>query len=298
MITVTRLGKHFAAEISGVDLSTPLADDAFAQVSRAFFDNEVVVFRNQRLTPRQHIAFTRRFGPLEAHVRKESRLADHDEIFVLSNKLDASGKAIGAQDAGRYWHSDLSYKREPSLLSALYAVEIPVKDGVALGTTYFASTTAAYNALSPQMKERVAHLRNVHSYREYRLKNYAAQQEDMRRGIRTVQEFAPTPEQLASVPDIEVPVVRVHPVTGRKCLFVNEGHTSHLTGMTRAESGALLAELYAHITQPEFVYGHEWRVGDLLMWDNIAVQHKATFDYDPLPRLLYRTTVRGPAVVA
>jgi taurine dioxygenase len=298
MITVTRLGKHFAAEISGVDLSTPLADDAFTQVSRAFFDNEVVVFRNQRLTPEQHIAFTRRFGPLEAHVRKESRLADHDEIFVLSNKLDANGKAIGAQDAGRYWHSDLSYKREPSLLSALYAVEIPVKNGVTLGTTYFASTTAAYNALSPQLKERVERLRNVHSYREYRLKNYAAQQEDMRRGIRTVQEFAPTPEQLASVPDIEVPVVRVHPVTGRKCLFVNEGHTSHLTGMTRAESDALLAELYAHITQPEFVYGHEWRVGDLLMWDNIAVQHKATFDYDPLPRLLYRTTVRGPAVVA
>ena len=95
-----------------------------------------------------------------------------------------------------------------------------------------------------------------------------------------------------------MPVVRVHPVTGRKCLFVNEGHTSHLTGMTRAESDALLAELYAHITQPEFVYGHEWRVGDLLMWDNVAVQHKATFDYDPLPRLLYRTTVRGPAVVA
>jgi taurine dioxygenase len=192
----------------------------------------------------------------------------------------------------------LSYKREPSLLSALYAVEVPVKDGVALGNTYFASTTAAYDGLSPQMKERVARLHNVHSYREYRLKNYAAQQEDMRRGIRTVQEFAPTPEQLASVPDMEVPVIHIHPVTGRKCLFVNEGHTSHLTGMSRAESDVLLAELYAHITRPEFVYGHSWRPGDLLMWDNVAVQHKATFDYDPLPRLMYRTTVRGPAVAS
>jgi taurine dioxygenase len=297
MVHTKRLGKHFAAEISGVDLSMPLDDDTFTQVAKAFFDNEVVVFRNQRLNPAHQIAFTRRFGPLEAHVRKESRLADHDEIFVLSNKLDENGKAIGAQDAGRYWHSDLSYKREPSMLSALYAVEVPVKDGVPLGNTYFASTTAAYEALPDAMKERLATLRNVHSYREYRMKNYAAQQDDMRRGIRTVQEHAPTPEQLASVPDTEMDVVRVHPVTGRKGLFVNEGHTSHLTGMSRAASDALLAELYAHVTQPEFVYCHRWREGDLLMWDNIAVQHKATFDYDPLPRLMYRTTVRGPAVV-
>ncbi len=297
MITVTRIGKHLGAEISGVDLSQPLDDNTFAQVAAAFFDNEVVYFRNQSLTPAQQIAFTRRFGVLEAHVRKESRLGGHDEIFVLSNKLDANGKAIGAQDAGRFWHSDLSYKREPSMLSALYSVEIPVKDGIALGNTYFASTTAAFNALPDTMKQRLEHMRNVHSYREYRLKNYAGQQEDERRGIRTVQEHAPTPEQLASVPDTEMNVVRVHPVTQRKCLFINEGHTSHLTGMSRAESDAELAKLYAHMTQPEFIYGHSWRPGDLLMWDNIAVQHKATFDYDPLPRLMYRTTVRGPAVI-
>jgi taurine dioxygenase len=296
MITVTRAGKHLGAEISGVDLSQPLDDDTFAQVANAFFDNEVVFFRGQKLTPAQQIAFTRRFGVLEAHVRKEARLQAHDEIFVLSNILDANGKVIGAQDAGRYWHSDLSYKREPSMLSALYSVKVPVKDGVALGNTYFASSTAAYNALPEAMKQRLEHMRNVHSYREYRLKNYAAQQDEERRGIRTVQEHAPTPEQLASVPDTEMNVVRVHPVTKRKGLFINEGHTSHLTGMPRAESDKLLAELYAHITQPEFVYGHSWREGDLLMWDNIALQHKATFDYDPLPRLMYRTTVRGPAV--
>ena len=297
MITVTRLGKHLAAEISGVDLSQPLDDNTFAQVANAFFDHEVAVFRDQQLTPAQQVAFTRRFGVLEAHVRKESRLGGHDEIFVLSNKVDEHGKAIGAQDAGRFWHSDLSYKREPSMLSALYAVEVPFNDGVALGNTYFASTTAAYNALPDTMKQRLANMRNVHSYREYRLKNYAAQQEDIRRNIRTVQEHAPTTEQLASVPDTEMDVVRVHPVTQRKGLFINDGHTSHLTGMPRAQSDALLAELYAHITQPEFVYGHHWRVGDLVMWDNIAAQHKATFDYDPLPRLMYRTTVRGPAVV-
>lgn len=296
MIQVTRLGRHFAARITGVDLSKPLDDDTFEQVRKAFFENEVVVFPGQKLTPAQQIAFTQRFGTLEHHVRKEARLADHPEIFILSNKLNANGKAIGAQDAGRFWHSDLSYKTQPSLLSALYAVEIPVKDGKPLGDTHFASTTAAYAALPEAMKQKLASLKNIHSYRDYRLKNYAAQQEDERRGIRTVQEHAPTPEQLASVPDMATPVVRVHPVTGRKGLFVNEGHTSHMYGMPEAEGDALLRQLYDHIIQPEFIYSHHWAPGDLLMWDNVAVQHKATFDYDPLPRLLYRTTVRGPAV--
>lgn len=297
MLTITRLGKHLGARITGVDLSQPLDDATFARISEAFFDNEVVVFPRQKLTPEQHVAFTRRFGVLEQHVRKEARLAEHPEIFILSNILDDSGKAIGAQDAGRFWHSDLSYKREPSLLSALYAVTIPVRDGKPLGDTHFASSTAAWDALPETMKQPLQGLKNIHSYRDYRLKNYAAQQEDLRRGIRTVQEHAPTPEQLASVPDMATPVVRTHPVTGRKGLFVNEGHTSRMADMPREEGDALLRQLYAHITQPEFVYTHSWAPGDLLMWDNVAVQHKATFDYDPLPRLLYRTTVRGPAVV-
>jgi len=296
MITVTRIGKHCGARITGVDLSKPLDDNTFDQVSKAFFDNEVVFFPGQNLTPDQQIAFTRRFGVLEHHVRKEARLGDHPEIFILSNKLDAQGNAIGAMDAGRFWHSDLSYRTEPSLLSALYALEIPVKDGKPLGDTHFATSTAAYSALPEDLRQQLESLRNIHSYREYRLKNYAAQQDDERRGIRTVQEHAPTPEQLASVPDMATPVVRVHPVTGRKGLFVNEGHTWKMEGMPDAEGNALLRRLYDHITSPEFIYTHSWTPGDLLMWDNIAVQHKATFDYDPLPRLLYRTTVRGPKV--
>jgi len=294
MIGVRKIGSHCGAEITGVDLSQTLDEQTFEEVARAFFDNEVVVFPGQNLTPGQQIAFTRRFGVLEHHVRKEARLADHPEIFIISNILDESGRAIGAQDAGRFWHSDLSYKKEPSLLSALYAIEIPVKDGRPLGDTGFCSTTAAYAALPEDMKQRLSKLRNVHSYRAYRMKNYAAQQEEQARGGRVVQEHAPTEEQLAGVPDMEMPVVRTHPVTKRKGLFVNEGHTSHIAGMPRAESDRLLSELYAHITRPEFQYWHSWKPGDLLMWDNCAVQHKATFDYDfPLRRLLHRTTVRG-----
>jgi len=296
MIGVKRIGKHLGAEISGVDLSQPLDSDTFAQVAQAFFDNEVVFFRNQKLSPAQQVEFTRRFGVLEQHVRAEHRLAGFPEILTISNLLDANGKAIGVEDAGRFWHSDLSYKREPSMLSALYSIEVPARDGRALGDTQFASTTAAYAALPDATKQRIAGLKNVHSYRYYRAKNARAQQDEEARGARVVQEHTPTEEQLRSVPDVEVPVVRTHPVTGRKGLFVNEAHTSHIVGMDGRESEALLSSLYRHIIDPEFCYRHSWQPGDLLMWDNCSAQHKANFDYDlPLRRLMYRTTVRGSA---
>ena len=296
MITVHRIGKHLGAEISGVDLSRPLNDDMFAKIAAAFYDNEVVVFRNQTLTPEQHIAFTRRFGALEQHVRKEHRLDGYPEVLIVSNVRDAQGKAIGVEDAGRFWHSDLSYKQVPSLLSALYAIEVPVKDGRVLGNTSFASTTAAYDAMPEEMKARLRGLKNVHSYVFYRNRNIKAQKEEQARGARVVQEHLLTEEHLRQVPDAEAPIVRTHPVTGRKCLFINEAHTSHVVGLPRAESDALLKELCAHIVKPEFRYEHHWRAGDLLMWDNVATQHKANFDYDlPLRRLMYRTTVRGTA---
>jgi taurine dioxygenase len=297
-LTIKRIGKHLGAEICGVDLSQPLDDDTFARIAEAFFDNEVAFFRNQHITPAQQVAFTRRFGILEQHVRKESRLAGFPEILIISNLLDEKGNAIGSQDAGRFWHSDLSYKAEPSMLSALYSIEVPVKDGQVLGDTSFASTTAAYEALPEAMKTRLQGMKNVHSYRYYRNKNAQAQQEELARGGRVIQEHIPTEEQLKSVPDVETPVVRTHPVTKRKGLFINEAHTAGMAGMPKAEGDALLAELYRHIVKPEFVYTHRWQPGDLLMWDNCSVQHKATFDYDlPQRRLMHRTTVRGSVPV-
>jgi taurine dioxygenase len=298
MISVRKLGRHLGAEIAGVDLRRPLDEVAFAAIADAFFEHQVVVFRDQELAPAQQIAFTRRFGELEQHVRKEHRLAGYPEILVVSNVLDERGNAIGVQDAGRFWHSDLSYKQVPSLLSALYALEVPVRDGVVLGSTSFASATAAYDALPEAEKRRLQGLRNVHSYRYYRARNVEAQKEEQARGARTVQEHAPSEAQLASVPDTEAPVVRTHPVTGRKSLFVNEAHTSRIVGLPEEEGAALLARLCAHIVEPEFRYEHRWRAGDLLMWDNVAVQHKANFDYElPLRRLMHRTTVRGSAPV-
>jgi taurine dioxygenase len=298
VIAVRKFGKHLGAEILGADLSQHLDDGTFARVAEAFFEHEVVFFRDQQLTPSQQVAFTRRFGELEHHVRKEHRLDGYPEILVVSNVLDERGRAIGVQDAGRFWHSDLSYKQVPSLLSALYALEVPVKDGLVLGATSFASTTAAYEALPDELKRRLQSLRNVHSYRYYRARNLQAQREEQIRAGRRVQEHSPSEEQLKSVPDVEVPVVRTHPVTGRKGLFINEGHTACVVGLPDEESAALLAQLCSHIVKPEFRYEHHWRAGDLLMWDNVAVQHKATFDYDlPLRRLMHRTTVRGSAPV-
>ena len=169
-----------------------------------------------------------------------------------------------------------------------------MKDGTVLGATSFASTTAAYEALPEPLKQRVQGLTNVHSYRYYREKNLAAQRAEQARGGRVVQEHGLTEAQLSSVPDVETPIVRAHPVTRRRGLFVNEAHTSHIPGLPADESEQLLSTLYQHIVRPAFIYTHTWQSGDLLMWDNAAVQHKATFDYDlPLRRLMYRTTVRG-----
>ncbi len=297
MITINKLGKHIGAEIKGIDLARSMDDNTFARISKAFFDNEVVVFRNQKITPEQQIAFTRRFGVLEQHVRKEHRLEGYPEILIVSNVLNDQGKAIGVEDAGRFWHSDLSYKQNPSLLSALYALEVPVKDGVVLGHTNFASTIAAYDALPEDMKRKLGGLKNVHSYVYYRNKNIQAQKDEQARGDRVVQEHVLTPEHLAQVPDAEMPIVRTHPVTGKKGLFINEAHTSHIAGLSKAEeSEALKNEICAHVIKPEFQYVHQWQAGDLLMWDNCAAQHKANFNYRlPLRRVMHRTTVRGTA---
>jgi taurine dioxygenase len=299
MFQVNKLGKHLGAEITGLDLSAPMDDATFEAFAKAFFENEVVVVRDQKLTHEQQIAFTKRFGILEKHVRKESRLADYEELFVISNIVGENGKPIGAIDAGRFWHSDLSYKDQPSMLSALYSVEIPVRDdGVVLGNTDYASTTAAYDALPEATKKMLEGLKAVHSYRYYRMKNREGQIIEAKNGGRMIEDAPLTEEQLASVPDVAPPIVRTHPATGRKCLFVNEAHTSHIVGMSKEESDEILNSLYKHIVQPEFRYLHKWRVGDFLMWDNCSAQHKANFDYKlPLRRLMYRTTVRGAVPV-
>lgn len=283
MPSVRRSSAPLGAEIVGVDLSGDIGEAVFREIVDLFHEHEVVYFRNQSLTPEQHVAFSRRFGELELHVRKDCCRPGYPEIFVVSNVLE-NGRPIGTRDAGLFWHSDLCYLREPSRCSVFYAREVPHDDrGEPLGDTLFASATAAYEALPEPTRRRLAGLKALNSYAKgyYRDRNSGARP-------------PLTDEQRKRTPDVEHPVVRTHPYTGRKCLFVNEGYTSRIVGLSDAESDALLAELFEHATRPEFVYRHRWQIGDLLIWDNCSTQHRAVMDYElPRRRLMERTTLRG-----
>lgn len=280
------LSPLFGAEIRDVDLSTDLDAATFAEIERTFNERSVVLFRGQRISDAEHVRFSRRFGELEIHVLREYVKPQHPEIYVLSNIVE-NGRAIGIKDAGNYWHTDLSYTRAPSRGSIMYALEVPHRGGEPLGDTQFASTAAAYDALPDDMKRKLSGLKAVHRFWDRYIRERKAAGSDV-----VVSE-----ERRAGTPDVVHPVVRTHPHTGRKCLYVNEGFTVGLVGVPDDEARALLAELYAHCTRPEFVYRHRWRVGDVVMWDNCATIHRATVDYAlPERRLMQRTTLRGTEV--
>ena len=279
MIAVHPLSKALGAEVRGVDLARPLDEATFACIRDAFHAHSVILFRDQRLTEDQHIAFSRRFGPLEIHIATQYLLPGHPEIVVLSNRVDASGRAEGIEDAGRYWHSDLSYMRRPSLGSLLYALDVPAEGG----DTLFASMHAAYDALPAEVKRRIDGMKAIHRYGD-------RWQRDATEG-RARATLSDNERQ--ATPDAIHPVVRLHPATGRPALYVNEGFTVGIVGMADGEGRALLDELCQFSVRPEFTWRHHWRPGDLLFWDNRSVVHAAT-PYDPgTVRHLHRTTVAG-----
>jgi alpha-ketoglutarate-dependent taurine dioxygenase len=279
-VPVRKTSAACGAEIE-FDLSRPIDDSTFAELERHFHDNIVVFFRNQNLTEEQQIAFSRRFGELEIHIVKKYLLPDHPEILLISNIRDENGEHIGLADAGFTWHSDTSYRRYPSRCSLLYAKEVPDRDGRPLGDTIFANAIAAYEALSESMKHRLQGLKAIHRYA-------------MRRRIDNSPRPKLTAAQLAETPDIAHPIVRTHPYTGRKALYVTVGECIGIEGMAEDEALDLIAELDAHCVKPEFCYRHQWRVGDLVMWDNASAMHLAICDYAlPERRLMHRTTVIG-----
>lgn len=286
-LSLQRSSSPLGAEVKGVDLARELDERTFQEIVAAWREHEVIFFRGQMLTPDQHLAVSRRFGELEHHVRQECCRPGYPEIFVVSNVIE-NGKPIGSQDAGLFWHSDLCYKKEPSRGSLFYAREVPQENGEPRGDTMFSSMTAAYDALPEGTKKKLAGRLAINSYVHgyYRDRNSGP-----RRKL--------TAEQMSKAPDVAHPVMRVHPDTGRKCLFVNEGYTTRILDMEEKESDALLAELFSHIKQSEFVYRHQWQVSDFLVWDNCAVQHRAVPDYAlPLRRIMERTTLTGGAVLA
>jgi len=279
-IPVRKTGAACGAEIV-FDLSQPIGDSTFAELERHFHDNIIVFFRDQHLTEEQQIAFSRRFGELEIHIVRKYLLPDHPEILLISNIRDENGEHIGLADAGFTWHSDTSYRKYPSRCSLLLAKEVPHRDGRPLGDTVFANTIAAYEALPEAMKRRLDGLKAIHRYA-------------MRRRIDNSPRPKLTTAQLAETPDIAHPIVRTHPYTGRKALYVTAGECIGVAGMPDDEALDLIAELDAHCVKPEFCYRHQWRVGDLVMWDNASAMHLAICDYAlPERRLMHRTTVIG-----
>ncbi|OEZ31758.1 TauD/TfdA dioxygenase family protein [Variovorax boronicumulans] len=266
------------AEIVGLDIAEPINAADFQRIHRAHLDHHVLVFRDQRITPAQHIDFSRRFGPLEIHVLHQFQLKNHPEILIVSN-IKENGEPIGLGDAGVYWHSDISYKPHPSLGSLLHAQELPSEGG----DTLFADQHLAWEALPAELQQRILPLKAEHSY--------LAKYEE----LRAKNPWRPklSQAQIDQVAPAVQPVVRTHPETGRKALFVSEHFTTRIVGLPQDESDALLAELFAHSVKPEFVYRHRWAPHDLVFWDNRSLMHLAAGTPDHLRRRLNRTTIVG-----
>lgn len=266
------LSQSVGAQVTGVDLRQPLAPEQFARLRGAFLDHGVLVFRGQDLSPGQLVGFSERWGPSEPYGTTigEFLMKEQPQIIVLSNIVE-NGKPLGAQDAGRYWHTDGSYVAKPAWFSVLHAREIPRgDDGRPLGDTRFVSAGAAYDALPAEDRERIAQLTACHKY---------------------VYRYTKRDTQL---PGVSHPMVLRHPLTGRPVIYVNAGFTDHVERVDEEDGRKLLGRLYEHLEHEDFGYRHRWAVGDVVMWDNYATQHRATGDFGPQRRrLLWRTTIQG-----
>ena len=272
-------GRAIGAEIQDVDLSQQLDEALFAEIEQAFDRYAVLCVPGQTLNELQLIAFARRFGEVERIFLSQYSHPEYPEIMYVSN-IQENGRDIGHADAGRVWHTDMSYTARPPRATLLYALEVPMENGVALGETQFASAAAAYDSLSADEKARIKGLRAVHQVAGRRAKTGTGQHDQAQRR-----------EQ----PAVVHPVARTHPRTGRKCLYVSKGECEAIEGMAQGEALALVERLADRIVEERFCHTHHWRVGDVLLWDNCAVQHLATFNYQwpKHRRLMQRITVGG-----
>jgi taurine dioxygenase len=280
-ISVQPVSGALGAEIGGVDLAR-LDDDAVAEIRRAFLDHLVLFFRGQRLDAESLKAFSRRFGPL-SRVPYVKPLDGEPDIIAV--RKEPEERAISV--FGGAWHSDFSFLAAPPLGSALYALEVPTCGG----DTLFADMYRAYEALSPGMRRLLDGLRAMHSGHVY---GAARPPTQSMRTSASIEISRGNPEA-----DLERahPVVRVHPETGRRALFVNAIYTTRFESMSEAESRPLLAFLEAHATRPEFTCRFRWESGSLALWDNRCTLHLAVNDYDGARRLLWRTTIAGDSPI-
>ena len=280
-LTARPIGPTFGAEVTGMPIHGNVAPEMLTQFIALLHRYRVLVVPEIMLDPADMVAFSARFGPLEIHSRFDNTLPAHREIFCVGN-VERDGMKASFNRGVEQWHADSSYRAVPSDASLFYGEIVPPEGA----ETMFADATAAYRTLDPAMKQRIEGLVAVHSLETLRLWGQR-HNPDRKQNI---------PSQVAAFPPERQPLVRVHPVTGSKSLYVCPAVISHIEGMDQAESEALLETLITHATQPRYVYSHRWRKGDLVMWDNRAVLHTASlFDHTRYERLMYRTTVAGNA---
>ncbi len=274
------VSKLMGVEIAGLDLSRPIDDTLRDALFDALNAHKILVFHDQSLTKEQQFAFTECFGEVEGHVVRDFAGRKVPLVHTVSN-LDADGNpTMTPYTVGNYfWHTDKSYHDVPSLSTMLHAIEVPPEGG----GTQFCDMELAYDELPDAMKARIAGLRVVHSWEANR---------------RNTGNRPATAEEIAERPPVSHPMVRTHPDTGRKSLYIGV-HTSHVEGMEEGEGRALLYQLLDFATQPHRVYTHRWREGDLVMWDNRCLLHRAVRDYEMGRdrRVLHRTVIKGTVPV-
>ena len=277
-LTITPLSDVMAAEVIGIDLSSPLDEAARAAIHAAFLDHQILVFRGQKLTKEQQVAFSEQFGTLERHTQRNQGTNDHPLVHVVSN-LGADGKPMGRLRSDQ-WHSDKSFRPAPSMATILHAITLPPTGG---GDTVFANMYHAYETLPATDKSALEGVQVIHSW------------PDSRENIGRVM----SQEEIDDAPPMAHPLARVHPDTGRTALFLGV-HAAYLDGREftaedRASGLARIEQLEAHATRDDFIYRHDWREGDVLMWDNRCLLHRADANFDAAlhPRILHRTCIRG-----
>jgi taurine dioxygenase len=267
-IEVTPISPIIGAEIGGVDISKPLGNQMFQEIHDALMEHQVIFFRDQEMTLDEHMTFGRLFGELHIHPAAR-KTAGHPEVITIH--ADERSKVV----AGMRWHSDVSCDLEPPMGSILHLHQIPAVGG----DTMFASMYAAHDALSEPIKKFIGGLEAWHESAHVHRDRLGHKGE-----LRDGEDAYPVSLH---------PVVRTHPVTGRKCLFVNENFTTRIDGLKPNESAALLQMLYDHIATPEFQCRFAWREKSVAFWDNRCAQHRTVWDYYPEVRHGYRVTVAG-----
>ena len=287
-------GQTLGARVEGVDLGIPLSDGDFRTVLRALGRHGVLCFPKQTFDTPALAAFARRFGDLEVNVANLYYEPGFPEIMILSNQIGTDGKPVGLNDAGQGWHTDMSYSKDIALANILHARAVPMRNGKPVGETQFRDMHAAYDELPDEIKHKIEGRTATHDFEKF--------WEVMR--LRPGSRRNPlTEEQKRRKPPVSQPLVRVHPLTGRKILYANPGYTMWIDGMERDESDRITEYLFRHQERAEFLYAHRWAVGDVLMWDNIGTVHNAIADYLPdEPRYMRRAQVMAtldyPALVA